>query len=214
MISTAHRLSLETWARRRAWPCVAGVDSELPRTVAYGAPLEAALDDGRVDEALVDAAVARILRMKFRLGLFDRPFVDEPTDPALEALGADEARAARALAERSLVLVKNDGVLPLSPAHRRVAVIGPIADSARDLLGDYSHLVHMETLREMRRGVDALGLMGDGEIIEPGDETSGRRTILDAFRASLVDAEVVHARGTGICGRDRRGAGHGGRACP
>ena len=56
----------------------------------------------------------------------------------------------------------------------------------------------METLREMRSGVDALGIIGDGDVIQPGDELSGRRTILDALRSSLVDAEIVHARGTGI----------------
>ena len=75
------------------------------------------------------------------------------------------------------------------PDIRRVAVIGPIADSARDLLGDYSHLVHMETLREMRDGADALGIVGDGEVIEPDDELTGRRTILDALRDALVGAE-------------------------
>jgi beta-glucosidase len=79
-----------------------------------------------------------------------------------------------------------------------VAVIGPIADSVRDLLGDYSHLVHMETLREMRNGGNALGVVGDGDVIQPGDELTGRRTILDALRSSLVDAEVSYARGSGI----------------
>ena len=96
--------------------------------------------------------------MKFRLGLFDAPYIALPTDAALDALAVDEERAARILAERSLVLLENHGVLPLDPAARRIAVVGPIADSARDLLGDYSHLVHMETLREMRSGADALGV--------------------------------------------------------
>jgi beta-glucosidase len=196
MISTAHRLTAEL-AEAARLALVAGVDSELPRTVAYGTPLEAALDAGLVDDDLLDATVARVLRMKFRLDLFERPYVDPPTEAMLEALAADEAQAARALAQRSLVLVENDGALPLA-GHRRVAVVGPIADSARDLLGDYSHLVHMETLLEMRHGVDALGIVGDGEVFEPGDELSGRRTILDALRAVLVDAEVAYAPGTGI----------------
>jgi beta-glucosidase len=196
MLSTAHRLTTDLGEAARL-ALAAGVDSELPRTVAYGAPLEAALDAGRVNDDQLEAAVARVLRMKFRLGLFERPYVDLPTEATLEALAADEADAARSLAQRSIVLVENDGVLPLA-GHRRVAVIGPIADSARDLLGDYSHLVHMETLREMRHGVDALGIVGDGEVFEPGDELSGRRTILDALRAALVDAEVSHAPGTGI----------------
>ena len=56
----------------------------------------------------------------------------------------------------------------------------------------------METLREMRDGADALGIVGDGDVIAPGDELTGRRTILDALRSALVAAEVRYARGTGI----------------
>jgi beta-glucosidase len=197
MLATAHRVTADLGEVARL-ALAAGVDAELPRTVVYGGPLDGALDAGVVDEGLLDAAVGRVLRMKMRLGLFERPYVEPPTDAAFEELAAAEASAARALAERSLVLLENDGVLPLAPGLRRVAVLGPIADSARDLLGDYSHLVHMETLREMRRGVDALGVIGDGEIIEPGDELTGRRTIVDALRAALADADVVHARGSGI----------------
>ena len=196
MLSTAHRLTTDLGEAAHL-ALLAGVDAELPRTVAFGEPLLAALDAGRIDEDLIDATVARVLRLKFRLGLFERPYIDLPTEETLQALAVDEAQAARRLAQRSLVLVKNDGILPLV-GQRRVAVIGPIADSARDLLGDYSHLVHMETLREMRHGVDALGIIGDGVTFEPGDELSGRRTILDALRATLVDAEVSYAPGTGI----------------
>ncbi len=197
MIATAHRLSSDLGDAARL-ALAAGVDVELPRTVAFGAPLTNGLDDGSIDETLLDTAVGRVLRMKFRLGLFDRRHVEAPTEAAFEQLAAAESAAARALAERSLVLLENDGVLPLAPDLRRVAVIGPIADSARDLLGDYSHLVHMETLREMRTGVDALGVIGDGEIFQPGDELAGRRTIVDAIRAAIRGAEVVHAPGTGI----------------
>ena len=152
-----------------------------------------------------------MLRVKFRLGLFDQPYVPVPEAAILDALAADEDRAARRLAERSLVLVKNDGILPLAADRRRVAVIGPIADSARDLLGDYSHLVHMQTLREMHEGGNALGIVGDADVIEPGDELAGRRTILDAIRASLVGAEVRYARGTGISDGTRRGDRRGRR---
>jgi beta-glucosidase len=197
MVSTAHRLTADLGEAARL-ALAAGVDAELPRTVAYGRPLVDGLAGGRVDERLLDAAVERVLRMKLRLGLFDRPYVELPTDAAFDALAADEADAARALAERSIVLLENDGVLPLDPAVRRIAVVGPIADSARDLLGDYSHLVHMETLQEMRSGVDALGVIGDGEVFAPGDELTGRRTILDALRSAMPGADVVHARGTGI----------------
>jgi beta-glucosidase len=196
MITTAHRLSGDL-AEAARLALVAGVDAELPRTEAFGAPLGAALADGRIDDGVLDATVARVLRMKFRLGLFDRPYVEVPPATALNELAADESRVARGLAERSIVLVENDGVLPLA-GHRRVAVIGPIADSVRDLLGDYSHVAHMDTLREMRAGADALGIVSGGGVIAQADDRSGGRTILDAIRGSLIAAEVGYARGTGI----------------
>jgi beta-glucosidase len=56
----------------------------------------------------------------------------------------------------------------------------------------------METLQEMRTGVDALGVIGDGEVFAPGDELTGRRTVLDAIRTALPGVEVTYARGTGI----------------
>jgi beta-xylosidase len=178
----------------------AGVDLELPSPAAYAAPLLAALDDGRIDESLLDAAVRRVLRMKIRLGLFERPYVEEPTATELDDLAATESEAAAELARRSIVLVRNDGVLPMRPGLRRIAVLGPIADSARDLLGDYSHLVHMETLAMMRGQDNAFGVTGSTDAIVIGDELVGRRTILDELRARLAGAEieVVHAAGSGI----------------
>jgi beta-xylosidase len=197
MLATAHRLTADLGEAARM-ALAAGVDAELPRTVAYGSPLTSGLDEGSIDEELLDAAVRRVLRMKLRLGLMDRPYVDVPTDAAFEQLAVEESRAARSLAERSIVLLENNGVLPLSADLRKVAVIGPIADSARDLLGDYSHLVHMETLQAMRSGVDALGILSDGKVFEIGDELSGRQTILDALREALPGTDVAYARGTGI----------------
>jgi beta-glucosidase len=201
MLATAHQLTDDLGEAARL-ALEAGLDSELPRTAAFGRPLEEAIEAGRVDTAVVDAAVARVLRLKFRLGLFERPYIELPTPADFAALEADEARIARELARRSLVLVANDGILPLARTVGRVGVIGPIADSARDLLGDYSHLVHIETLNEMREQGNALGV-GDHATTAAADELDGRGTILDAIRAALPDARVAHARGCGISdGRD------------
>ena len=120
-------------------------------------------------------------------------------------LEAEEDRAGLELAQRSIVLLKNEGVLPIVSTPHRVAVIGPIADSARDLLGDYSHLVHMQTLHEMRQGGDVLGVEADGRAFALRDELDGQPTILDAIRERLAGSEVVHAHGTGI--RDGSDAG-------
>ncbi|MFL5776793.1 MAG: glycoside hydrolase family 3 protein, partial [Chloroflexota bacterium] len=132
MLVTEHRLTPDLGSAA-AMALGAGMDSELPATAAYGEPLRQAIDDGRVDVELVDLAVERLLRLKFRLGLFERPFVDPPAQPVLAALDATEHALARDLARRSLVLVENDGTLPLRSTEGTIAVLGPLADSARDL---------------------------------------------------------------------------------
>src|SRR5262245_12298252 len=119
----------------------AGVDIELPTGDAYTVPLAEAVRAGRVDEALIDRAVLRVLRQKLELGLLDATFEDEP--PSSVDLDSPEHRAlARKLAEASVVLLRNDGVLPM-PAARRIALIGPNADRAEALFGCYSFLNHV-----------------------------------------------------------------------
>ena len=125
----------------------AGLDIELPSTTGFGAPLAAAVASGRVPVAVVDTAVERVLRQKLELGLFEAWQVDE--DAAEQPADAERALA-RESAAASLVLLENDGTLPLRPDLRRVAVIGPSADDPRALLGDYAHVVHIQTLMEMR----------------------------------------------------------------
>ena len=198
MLQTAHHLTDDP-AVVAAMALKAGVDLELPRLSAYAGPLRSALEAGLVDVELLDEAVGRILRMKFRLGLFERPYHDEPTEAQLAGLAVDEAQVGLELARRSMVLVVNDGVLPLDPSLRRIAVIGPGADSPRELLGDYSHLVHVETLVQTRRsGNQAFGIIAEGASVVVEDELAGRPTVLDALRARLDGCEILHARGTGL----------------
>src|SRR5690348_9783779 len=114
----------------------AGVDIELPTGDAYTAPLMDAVRAGRVDEALVDRAVLRVLRQKLELGLLDATFEEEPP-VGVELDGPEHRATARRLAEESIVLLRNDGVLPLA-ATRRIAVIGPNADRTSAFFGCYS----------------------------------------------------------------------------
>jgi beta-glucosidase len=112
---------------------VAGVDMEMVST-SYFDRLPGLLRAGRISMASIDAAVRNVLRLKFRLGLFDRP-----VPPAARAEIDAEARdVARRLAVESFVLLKNAGrVLPLAGALRRIAVIGPLADSPVDQMGTW-----------------------------------------------------------------------------
>ena len=168
MLATAHRLTADLGDGGRAWPSPPASISELPRTVAYRRAAGRGARRRRVDEALLDAAVGRILRMKFRLGLFERPYVDDPTDAMFRrARGRGVAARRWTLAGARWSWSRTTACCRSRRASGALAVIGPIADSARDLLGDYSHLVHMETLLEMRTGGDALGVSATARCSSP-----------------------------------------------
>jgi beta-glucosidase len=173
---------------------LAGVDLELPRAAAYGPALERLVEDGTVPVEAVDAAVHRVLRAKLRLGLFERPYVEVLTPAGLASLAADEAALGRALATRSLVLLENDGVLPLDGAPRRLAVVGPLADSARDLIGDYSHMIHIQTLLDARNE-STFGVQARTTLTLDEHELADRRTILDALRDRFGAEWVTYASG-------------------
>jgi beta-xylosidase len=172
----------------------AGIDVELPSTAAYGAPLAQALADGSVDPALVDRAVARVLAVKFELGLFESPYVDAgAAGPPLD----DDRALAREAARASIVLLENDGTLPLREGLATIAVVGPNADSARNLLGDYAHIAHIETLLEMRDNPIGFPVPEDLSL---SDELDERTTILDAIRDRAGATEVRFASGGGVLG--------------
>jgi beta-glucosidase len=119
----------------------AGIDVELPSTNAFGAPLLAALADGSVDEKMVDRALSRVLRQKCELGLLDEGW--QPQEPAEVDLDPPEARGlALEIARRSVVLLANDGSLPLQPG-ATLAVVGPRADTIEAMLGCYSFPMHV-----------------------------------------------------------------------
>ena len=115
----------------------AGVDMEMVGRLFNQNGTEL-LKEGKLSQSTIDQAVRRILRVKFRLGLFEHPYVDE-TREANSLLTAESRTAAREIAGRSMVLLKNDReTLPLSKSIRSLAVIGPLADNPRAPLGWWS----------------------------------------------------------------------------
>jgi len=194
----------------------AGIDVELPTGDAYLAPLAERVRAGLVDESLVDLAVARVLTQKEDLGLLegvgdggaeaardgdgdgdrdadagrdrDRDGDAAPDGPPTEIdLDSPAHRAvARRLADESVVLLTNDGTLPLA-APARVALIGPNADSTEALMGCYSFVNHVLAHH-------------------PGVPTGiAVPTVAEALRAELSDAELVVVRGCEVEGDDRSG---------
>lgn len=120
---------------------LAGVDMDMEGGL-YLNELGAQVKNGDVPTEVIDQAVRRILRVKFALGLFDRPYVDESARST--ALNPVHVELARTAAEQSFVLLKNEALpggtapLPLDPGVTTIALIGPLADSAADMLGSWS----------------------------------------------------------------------------
>lgn len=117
----------------------AGIDIDMVSGI-YADLLPAEVEAGRLDIALVDAAVRRLLEAKAALGLFADPYRNcDPVRAKRETLRREHRAAARDLARKSMVLLRNEGqVLPLSRALRSVAVIGPLADDRRSMLGSWA----------------------------------------------------------------------------
>ena len=164
-----------------------GIDVELPTGDAFLAPLAARIRSGQADEALVDRAVLRVLDQKEQLGLLDERF-DRPPE-SIDLDSPEHRRVARQLAEESVVLLSNDGVLPLdrAGAARRIAVVGPNADSAEALMGCYSFVNHVLTQHPgVATGIDIP-------------------TVLDGLRAELPETRIVSVAGCEVEGDDRGG---------
>lgn len=207
---------------------VAGIDIELPAGDAYLEPLAAQVRSGAVDEGYVDRAVLRALAQKESLGLLDADaYADEP--PAAVDLDSPQDQAlARKLAQRSVVLLANDGVLPLrldESAPVRIAVIGPNADRAEALQGCYSFANHvLEGFPGYPAGIaiptvyqalaEALGLPGTAARVTlsngcpvAGGDRSGFAEAVAAAAASEV-AVVVVGDQAGLFGRGTVGEGN------
>lgn len=113
----------------------AGTDMDLGAQ-AYKT-LVKAVRDGKVDERYIDRAVSHILRLKFRMGLFENPYVSP--ERAKKVVNSEEHKLlARQIAREGTVLLKNNGLLPLDRKLKRIAVIGPNADMMYNYLGDYT----------------------------------------------------------------------------
>jgi beta-glucosidase len=179
----------------------AGLDIELPHTSCYGKPLRAAIEDGAVSEALIDETVARVLKMKFRLGIFEKPYVDPAA--AEEVFDTPRQRSlALEIARKSMVLLKNkDNLLPLQKDLSSIAVIGPNADDARNLAGDYSHFSQIE----LAATAGATAQSSGGEKLPEGKPVP-MTTILDGIKRKTSSAtEVSYAKGCDVMGDSKDG---------
>lgn len=155
---------------------LAGVDMDLQGELYYKY-LVGLVEDGEVPENVIDDAVRRILEMKARLGLFDDPYLYCDAEREKEIVYSEaNLEAARDVARKSMVLLKNDGTLPLQKGEK-IAVIGELASSTRDLLGSWK-------------------AAGDWDFM---------KSIADAIKECNGKANVTYVKGCSPDGEDRGG---------
>ncbi|MEW1724262.1 glycoside hydrolase family 3 N-terminal domain-containing protein [Streptomyces sp. NPDC093109] len=248
-LRTLHGVAAD-WGEAATMALGAGVDVELPTVKTFREPLRAAIAAGRLAEETVDRALRRVLTQKADLGLLDPDWTPRPSaltgrgPDGLDGLdgpggpgGGPEALRgsvtldspahrdiSRRLAERSVILLRNDGTLPLGGGPARIAVIGPQAQSPTAVLGCYSFPVHvgsqhpgtpagieLPTLRESLAaefpGAEIVGAAGTG--ITRDDAPFGTEGIAEAVRVARRADVVIAALGdrAGLFGRGTSGEG-------
>ncbi len=210
-----------------------GCDTEIPVGAAFK-HLPEYVRSGEITEADLDESVRRILTIKFEMGLFENPYCD--VEKVREAMGGAEKEAlSREIAGKSLVLLKNDGALPLKKGVK-LAVIGPHADSLRYPVSGYTYPAYIEMLQAGASGQQTTfnGIADEqakadaattGEKPPEGPFASFFKALTDEDRKNLGDmnsvlrkmgarslrevladrGEIVYAQGCEIIGEDRSG---------
>lgn len=201
MLHTFHNAALtKSDAARMALE--AGIDVELPTVACYGDALKSALEAGELNIETVDRSVERHLQKKMELGLFENPYVDEGR--VLEVFETQGNRKlAREIAQRSMVLLKNDGLLPLNKSIGTLAVIGPNANDARNQLGDYSYAATVELLM-FNSPEDSSFANLDLSSLAPHQVHV--TTVLEGIKSAVSSAtKVMYARGCDNLDEDKSG---------
>jgi beta-xylosidase len=185
-LASTHQVAADLGAAA-ALAIEAGIDVELPHTLAYGEVLLNLVNQGRVSVETIDRAALRVLTQKAELGLLDPAWRPDQYTTPVDLDSASNRAIARRLAEESVVLLANrTDLLPLlAPA--TVAVVGPVADDAGCLFGCYSFPNHV---------------IPNHPGVEVGIEAA---TILDALRAELPSATITHVAGCDVLAEDRGG---------
>ena len=199
----------------------AGLDVELPMPSTFAAMKELFIK-GEADESILDAAVLRVLEAKFRMGLFENPYALQGTELEDTIHHSHDDEVSFRAAQQSIVLLKNNGVLPLTGEEKTIAVIGPHANNARYYFGGYTHLSMVEAMYAAMNSMAGTGGGGDSSKAEmervPGtnvqvDETEefngilrklepGCRNLLQGLREELPWAKILYAPGYHKAGAD------------
>ncbi len=168
-----------------------GVDMDMASSL-YNTKGEELVKSGRLKMSVIDAAVTRVLRLKFALGLFGKPYTDETLSPKV-MMTQEHLDLARRAAEESFVLLKNDEVqgkplLPLT-ADKKVALIGPLADSKGDMLGAWNTNGAWQNVTSLRESLSQR--LGDKLVYAKGTDIDGNEDDFAAALKAAAGADVV-----------------------
>lgn len=200
----------------------AGMDIEMPSTTGYGEELKRKFESGEIDMELLDKAVLRVLTAKFRMGLFENPYALAGEELKEAVCQEKDREISLQSAKESLVLLKNNGVLPLKGDKKKIALIGPHADCARKFFGGYTHMCMMESTYAIANSIAGVSgvVQADADKIKtiPGtniqsDETEEFdailhrqkpecRSLLEEMRSRMPETEIRYAYGYPIAGAD------------
>lgn len=203
----------------------AGMDMEMPNPAGYGQELKQMFASGEADIHVLDQAVLRVLTAKFRMGLFEHPFALQGEELRQAVVHGSDRETSLQSARESMVLLKNNGTLPISRTVKKIALIGPHGDSPRKYFGGYTHMCMMESTFAVANsiaGVSGCANPDNKEIVTvPGtniqsDETPEfdqilRRqkpecvSVLEELRRRLPDVEISYSYGYPIAGADTSG---------
>lgn len=214
----------------------AGMDMEMPKAIGYGEELKQIFYSGQENIELLDRTVLRVLEAKFRMGLFEHPLAIEGDSCKSIFEEKEGEKLSLQSARESMILLKNNGALPLSDKVKKLALIGPHADCARRFFGGYTHLCMMESVYAVANSIAGVegnpesgqiseAMLPNGELVKyvPGtniqsDEAElfddilrlqnpGCRSLLEEMRERMADTEIVYAYGYPVAGKDQSGFG-------
>lgn len=199
----------------------AGMDVEMQNCTGFNEELEEWFRTGKADIAILDQAVKRVLEAKFRMGLFEHPYALDGENLKRVFLNEEDEKVTLQSALESLILLKNNGALPLKKEVKRIALVGCHAANARSFFGGYTHLSMVEAVHAVANSIAGMesGTVGEKKMVTvPGtqiqsDETeefdeilrhqkSQCRSLLEELRAKLPDVEITYAYGYPIAGDD------------
>ena len=223
-ISNVHRFQrmYESYTEAGYRAMEAGMDMELPDKVCYNEELAEWFREGKIPMEVLDRAVLRILETKFRMGLFEQPYALAGEELQREFHQEKDKKVSLRSAEESVILMKNDGILPMKNGLKKIAVIGPHANNPRSFFGGYTHLSFAEAVKAVANSLAGIGDQANNEKKEvpyiPGTQIQSDETeefdellrqikpecksLYTELKEHLAETEVVYSYGYPIAGND------------